>query len=104
MPDQPPPLTAMQMAVKVLSETSPETYYGYHGGKLRDAFAAAIDADRQSQAAEIARLRAALTELLAVIQDSDQRPHPPFMRLVSIVAGWREFAAIDQARATLRGK
>ncbi len=46
-------------------------------------------------------LLAALKGLLAVIHDSDQREHPSSMRLLSVVSGKAEFAAIDEARAAI---
>ena len=47
-------------------------------------------------------LLAALEGLLAVIHDSDRRPVPSSMRMLSIVSGQPEFAAIDNARTALK--
>lgn len=50
---------------------------------------------------ENATLLAALKELVAVIHDSDQRKHSSSMRLLSIVSGKPEYAALDAARAAI---
>jgi len=47
-------------------------------------------------------LLAALRGLLAVINDSDQREPKQSMRLLSIVSGKPEFAAVDAARSAIR--
>jgi hypothetical protein len=46
-------------------------------------------------------LLAACKRLLAAIHDSDQRERPSSMRLLSVVSGKPEFAAIEAARAAI---
>ena len=63
---------------------------------------------REEECAANARLIAAVPALLAacealltVIHDSDQRQNPSAMRMLSIVSGEPEFAAVDAARAAI---
>jgi hypothetical protein len=54
-----------------------------------------------AQAKSFAAQRRALAGLLGVIVDSDQREQPSAVRLLGIVSGRPEFAAVDAARAAL---